>query len=377
MIKFPSIVKFRNIVRMISDRASYVGRDENNEPIYDRANAVLPTLTFTGTVKMHGTNAGINFHLSKSNPNDDGNIQINKITYQSRENELSDSFDNAGFYAEMSRQEITDYLSPLIIQIANQHNSVSGNVNRDITNIVLFGEWCGGNIQKKVALNELPKMFVIFDILFAYSDGTSEFIEYNTDAATNVLKQFHNPELNIYNSLLFPYWKININFSHPEEAQNQLIELTEMVENECPVGKYFGVSGVGEGIVWRCNLKSTDGVKDTLRFKVKGEKHSVSKVKTLAPIDIEKVENAKNFVEYAVTDNRMEQCLQFVMEQNQLKDETDVDMCYFGQFSKWLSDDVIKEEKDTMLANNLDFAIVKKQIGKKAKEWFTKRLNIF
>jgi len=49
MIKFPSIEQFRSIVRDVK----YQGKDENGNPIMDK-NAKMPTLTFTGTVKLHG-----------------------------------------------------------------------------------------------------------------------------------------------------------------------------------------------------------------------------------------------------------------------------------------------------------------------------------
>ena len=50
-----------------------------------------------------------------------------------------------------------------------------------------------------------------------------------------------------------------------------MIEITEAVENECPVGKHFGVSGVGEGVVWTC---VSEGWNDSgTWFKVKGEAH--------------------------------------------------------------------------------------------------------
>jgi hypothetical protein len=41
--------------------------------------------------------------------------------------------------------------------------------------------------------------------------------------------------------------------------------------------------------------------------KVKGAKHSSSKVKTLAKVDVVKLENAKAFVEYCFTESRLNQ----------------------------------------------------------------------
>ena len=58
-IKFPSIEQYRNIVKRVQHSARYVGyNEEKNEPIINPF-AEMPTLTFTGTVKLHGTNAGV------------------------------------------------------------------------------------------------------------------------------------------------------------------------------------------------------------------------------------------------------------------------------------------------------------------------------
>ena len=55
--KMPSIEQFRNVIQEVTHRARYRGEDEQNQPIYE--DCELPTLTFRGSVKMHGTNAGI------------------------------------------------------------------------------------------------------------------------------------------------------------------------------------------------------------------------------------------------------------------------------------------------------------------------------
>jgi hypothetical protein len=49
-----------------------------------------------------------------------------------------------------------------------------------------------------------------------------------------------------------------------------------------PCSESFWFSGIGEG-VWSVNVNGT-----IHRFKVKGELHSSSKVKTLASVDVEK-----------------------------------------------------------------------------------------
>ena len=63
MIKYPSIEQFRTVVSNVNRRYNFVGLDENGEAIYDPS-LPKPTLTFKGTVKLHGTNAGVSFNES-------------------------------------------------------------------------------------------------------------------------------------------------------------------------------------------------------------------------------------------------------------------------------------------------------------------------
>ena len=55
-----------------------------------------------------------------------------------------------------------------------------------------------------------------------------------------------------------------------------------------------------EGVVWTLEFHAP-GYRPMLssRFKVKGEKHSASKAKTVASVDPEKHENVEKFVQYA------------------------------------------------------------------------------
>ena len=83
-IKYPSIEQFRNVVRAVQNKARYY-KDENGEAAYDMTKP-LPTLQFTGSVKLHGTNAGIRFQL-----NDPENFVC-----QSRERDVAIGDDKCG-----------------------------------------------------------------------------------------------------------------------------------------------------------------------------------------------------------------------------------------------------------------------------------------
>ena len=83
-ISFPSIEKFSNIVGNVNRQYNFVGLDEAGEAIYDLTKS-KPVLTFTGTIKLHGTNAGVCYNA------------VDGLWVQSRENIITPESDNAGF----------------------------------------------------------------------------------------------------------------------------------------------------------------------------------------------------------------------------------------------------------------------------------------
>ena len=350
MIKFPSIEQFRNVIRHVKTHSQYAGKDENGNVIYDQSKPI-PTLKFRGTVKLHGTNAGIVYDTATGH-----------ITYQSRERELSLTSDNAGFMlAQMKHEDLwKQHLRGIY-----EYDLEAFSVGPHITKIIYFGEWCGQGIQKGVAVSQLPKMFVIFACKFVFEDGDTEWVDISI--GKDMDDGIKIPDVHYIDE--FPTYEIDIDFNHPELAQNKMIEITEEVEKECPVGKAFGVSGIGEGVVWTC---MTEGWTDSgTWFKVKGEKHSVSKVKTLAAVDVEAVANLKAFVDATVTEARLEQGLWNLVHE-QLKP---IEMTSMGDFLRWVYNDVIKEEQDTIVANGIDPKKIGGAIANVARPWFVKKVN--
>ena len=174
----------------------------------------------------------------------------------------------------------------------------------------------------------------------------------------------------------FSTYDIKIDFNDPEASSDELTRLTTQVENQCPVGAHFGAEGIGEGIVWSGTHFSYDEETDSSKvgqsyiFKVKGEKHQVAgknkSKKNLAPADIEKLANIAEFVEYAVTENRLEQGIQEVFTTQNVP----ITNKGIGAYLKWVQGDVIKEEIDTLVKNGLEVKDVNGAISKKAVTWF-------
>ncbi len=92
--------------------------------------------------------------------------------------------------------------------------------------------------------------------------------------------------------------------------------------------------------------------------------HGKSKVK-LASVDAEKVASVSEFVESVVTESRLNQGVEYLREQHLPLDQTST-----GAFLKWIVNDVMKEEADTMEASLLTAKDVNGHISKKAREWF-------
>ncbi len=322
-IGFTKIGQYRNIIR----DACHVPEGE----VFKE----FATLTFTGTIKLHGTNAGIS-HSTEGG-----------IWYQSRKNIITPTKDNAGFAFAMTN--IEGYWITKMKEL---------NKEGYITSI--FGEWVGRGIQRGVAVSELDKRFIVFAIKYTNIEDESDHFYIRPD--------FRNEELDVYNILDFPTYTLDIDFNHPEKAQVKMIELVNEVEAECPFGKHFGVSGVGEGIVW------THYDEDNKRvhiFKTKGEKHSVSKVKTLASVDVEKVKSIDAFVEYTVTENRLNQGIEQVFTIS--NEEPRIQM--MKDFLSWVSRDIITEEQDTLVENGLEPKDIGRALSKKARVWFVEYLD--
>lgn len=294
-----------------------------------------------GTVKLHGTNAGVCFNSAEG------------MWYQSRENIITPQSDNAGFafFADSNKEQF----GALFLEIAKRSD-----IDTNCNTISIYGEWCGGNIQKGVGITNLPKSFFIFGVKitpFPIEGAEKQPVAYWVDYT-----DLRAIEARIYNIDDFPTYSIDIDFNRPELVQNKLGELTLAVEEECPVAKAFGFSGIGEGIVWSCTDKNV-----VHRFKVKGEKHSSSKVTKLAEVDVEKVNSIREFVDYAVTESRFNQAIEKVFPNNE-----PIDVKKLGDVMRWINEDIIKEETDTLVANNLEPKDVNKYVSTKVREMFFK-----
>lgn len=340
--KYPKIQQFRNIVRDINLNADYKGKDEFENPIYEQS--VKPILNFRGTVKLHGTNASVYYAP-------DEGLRVGK-----RSSLLADDALTAHMGVnQFVMVEKKDYFLNLMRRVKS---IFFGYENEQI---ILHGEWAGQGIQKGVGVSQLPKSFYIFDCQI-YNPKRDESIW--LDIRSIDIKTGHRGskvEPNIYKITDFPTYEIEIDFNNPGLVQNKLVELTNEVEKECPVAKQLGVLGTGEGIVWK-----TEWNHRRYMFKVKGEKHSISKVKKLASVDPEVLKNINEFVSYACTKNRIEQAI------NETKAKEKKDM---PDLLRWMANDIIQEEIDVLKANNLEWKQVAKDCANRVRQYFFEKIE--
>ena len=340
-ISMPSIGQFRNVIRAVSIKASYVGKDGAGEAIYD-GSLPKPIIKYRGEIKLHGSNAAI--------------VRMPDGTYQtqSRGRTITPEKDNAGFAWLIATvpKEVIDHMFSSLVPLSSGRPCV------------LYGEIAGGNVQQGVALAQLEKFFCIFGACVK-GDAEGDSREWIDMASLPQLPC--SPEHRIFNILQpeFEHYELEIDFNKPELVQNQLVEITNKVEKECPFGKAFGVIGVGEGVVWK---PITPGWEDAgYWFKCKGMEHSSSKVKTLAEVDVEKVASLYEFADKVCTKSRLEQGLAWVKENGNERILTERST---GQFIKWMVSDCIKEETDTMIASGISPTEVGKAVGTHARKWY-------
>lgn len=346
-INFPSIEQFRNIIANINRSFNFVGLDDNGEAIYDQT-LPKPKLTFTGTVKLHGTNAAVCYNSK------DG------LWVQSRENIITPEKDNAGFaFFVETNKDVFKVLFDMI--------SKRSNIDTNTNTISIYFEWVGNGIQKNVGISEIKKSAFIIGVKVTPHVENDEEIKlkpaYWIDCS-DIRDNGHN----IYNILDFKTYEIEIDFGRPELSINKILELTLEVENSCPVSKYFGVDGIGEGIVFSCEYKDI-----IYRFKSKGEKHAgKSKIKMIKPVDDVRVVKLIDLADKITPEWRLEQMLTNTFD---LLNSGDLDIKRLGEYIKNVNSDILKEDIDVIGESNFEFKDVVKYVSEISKKYFLTKFN--
>lgn len=297
---------------------------------------------FANDILVHNSNAAIVFDRG-------GDFYC-----QSRENIVDEVHDNAGFAHWVNKEGFKIW--------KNIDLGLDWIDFPDLDKIVVFGEWCGGNVQGGVALNQVPKMFVIFALKFIYNEGTDE--EHHT---WEEFKGLQNPEINVYTSKMIPAYEVEVDLNYPQKAIDKMNSMVEDIDKECPFCKtLFDVSGVGEGIVF--SIKGSNDFNTA--FKVKGSSHSKSKVKKLPTVDPVKVENLEKAVELHCDEDRLEQIYGKVVLTEEDKTPKKI-----GDFIRLLIEDAWEEEGDSIRESDISRKEFGAAVSKKAARWFQNKLQ--
>ncbi len=302
-----------------------------------------------GTVKLHGT------HADYVSEKCEGGSWTSWC--QSRNRVLSLESDNNGYTKFMDNIPL-DKRRQIVSSVEEVYVG-KGKMNGPVETIMIAGEFCGGKIQSNVALNKLQNMFVIFGV--------------KINGVTQHFPDYYNIKMedeNIYNISRSSIYSVVLKLNEPEKVVPVLRDITEAVENECPFAKTFGVSGTGEGVVWVAeNMPCTS----RYTFKVKGEKHAVSRVRTLGKqteAELTALKDARTFAQNAVLEPRLRQGLDYLKEMN-----LESTMKNIGKYLKWVVEDVEKEEKIPMEELGLDSKLVRRGVYHIAKVFYTDHMT--
>lgn len=350
MIKYPSIEQFRTIIKNVQHTAQYVRYDAETDTTIMNRGAKMPVIKAVATEKIHGTNASVCF----SNP--DG------FWVQKREDLCTVESDNAAcaFHAMQNQNAWMDVICKL---------AVAHNVDLDKNIVTVYYEWCGGNIQKNSAVSGVDKLSIIFrhfKVSPLEPSETESAVWYETAVDGEWVEERTARIFNISN---FPTYEFEIDFNNPLMSQNAMVELVEKtIEPNSPVGRQFGIDGnVGEGVVVSFLYKDS-----MHQFKVKGEKHSASKVKVLKPVDNEKLQAIQDVAQQVTPAWRLEQM--FALANDTVNGGVPA-MEKMGAFMKALNQDIIKEESDVMAGAGLEPKEVFGVVSRIARQWYSEELD--
>jgi len=338
-ISYGKTTDFKSCIRNIQHAARFESVDENGEAIYNTN--PLPTLTFIGTTKLHGTNAAVTWQ--------EGNLAC-----QSRNNIVETG--HFGF-PEMIQQEI--YAVTKMVDYLRVNTDI-----KDGEKLTVYGEWAGPGVQTDVGISCIPrKTWFPFAAKITDVEGDGRWI-----------KNFHSIFVcdsdRIKQISLFGDAQIEIDFNNPKAAQNQIIEMALAVEANCPVASRI-IGGeetqLGEGMVWETFYKG-----ERFTFKCKGPKHSVTKIKTSKPIDMDKLGRINDFVDYCVTENRVKQAMFEAIPKNLEMGLTKADT---GSIIQWMESDILSEETFEMKERELEWKEVANTANAKARQLFFTELD--
>ncbi len=339
--------KITNHVAEIVKRLRELNHDESNpdqEPNLD-------PMPIVGTVKLHGTHADILIYKDDT------------IVFQSRNvTGLSSAKDNQGFATTMSQK------SKVLLRLRDLYISRWRQLNPDSIidpshPVLIAGEWIGSGIQKNVAIAKLSKRFVIISV-----NINGEWQNDTTYAGISL------PNHDIYNIARAGIFNATFYPDDIARTVSDLEPVAEQVAAQCPFALTFGISGPGEGLVWKPVPRPYNSNSD-LWFKTKGGPFKPTFArppkKTMSFDTIEeKRQQAEAVAKVWCSEQRMEQGWDVLREKGVQRN-----IKTLGEYLKWVQRDILTEEAGYIKQYAVGEGALRIEIGKIAKPWFLKRVQ--
>ena len=305
------------------------------------------TIPLIGTVKLHGAHADIVVHADNAVQLQSRNVLDLKLE--------NDSYGYAAFMLPLQSE---------VLDLKDQYYRRYKELNPDIAinpefPLIIAGEWIGAAIQRGVAIASLSKRFAIIS---ASINDT-----WLPDAA---YASIHNESVGIYNISRAGFYHHSLDLNNIPTSMETMQTMTNEVEKECPFAKIFGISGIGEGIVWKATTPPFSG--PDFWIKTKGPLHAVTNSAILPKetISLEQKERAMVFARAVVTEMRLKQGWDYLAE-------TGVEQSKKGvkAFLNWLSQDCETEEKREIEEMEVDLKLLRSEIVSIGREWYFRRLE--
>ena len=315
-------------------------------------------IELVGTVKLHGSHADI-----VVDSDDNIRLQSRNVLSVTAEN---DSYGYAAFMLPL-RNEILELKSQYLARYTKLN---PGSTIDSQHPLIIAGEWIGQGIQKRVAVNQLSRRFVIVSVSIN-----------NTWLLDEDYADIRNEAAGIYNISRGGFYyqtlvlaPLHIKFKPQQEACFAAMQdQTEKIDQLCPFSATFGISGVGEGIVWKVQQPPYHA-KPELWLKTKGRTHMEPPQQNSNPEKNAAMTGARSkaatFARGVVTARRLEQGFEYLMEMLLLPDRKNT-----GTYIQWVQNDVLREEKTEIEAAGINQGTLKAEIIKIAKEHYQKSLT--
>lgn len=299
---------------------------------------------FRGKIKLHGTNAGIQFNNTGEH-------------YPMKRSGFIDMYhDNCGFANAVT-----------LMSMASPAN-----------NIIVYGEWAGPGVQKTDAVCQIgSKAFFVFSVL----DIDNDVMIYEPEEIQPIVAEIWDKDHEDQNVYILPWHteEYEIDFTRQGECQRFIDSVMKEVDEKISVcdpyiKETFGVEGPGEGLVmygvagqkFDNTALETDAVFDYI-FKAKTEAHSVQKEKNRNHVAPEKPDGIEDFIDMFFTEVRFEQML------NQIGGQAEAKLT--GTFLKAVMSDVYKESEQEVLLANFEWKDVPKYAAPVVKTWWFDQCN--